>query len=223
MAEDVGLVKGERNGPLERVVLVSTPWPLYSRPSIQLGVLKAYLREQFTGLKVHAIHFYLKVAECIGYRLYRAISESSWLAESVYAALLFPERTKKVEKLFCREVRGKPDLRNVDFKTLTYRVAEVSEGFISGVDWERCGLAGFSVSLCQLTSSLYFIKRIKERFPGLTIVVGGSMFAGDSTRNLFRVFPEIDFVVNGEGELPLSQLVRHLTNSQSLDGEKLVK
>jgi ribosomal peptide maturation radical SAM protein 1 len=93
----------------------------------------------------------------------------------------------------------------------------VSEGLISGVDWERCGLAGFSVSLCQLTSSLYFIKRIKERFPGLTIVVGGSMFAGDSTRNLFRVFPEIDFVVNGEGELPLSQLVRHLTDSQSLD------
>ena len=41
------------------------------------------------------------------------------------------------------------------------------------------------------------------------------MFAGDSTRNLFQVFPEIDFVVNGEGELPLSRLVRHLTDSQS--------
>ena len=41
------------------------------------------------------------------------------------------------------------------------------------------------------------------------------MFAGESTRNLFKVFPEIDFVVNGEGELPLSQLVRHLIDSQN--------
>ena len=202
---------------MERVALISTPWPLYSRPSIQLGALKAYLRAQFPELKVHALHAYLKVAERIGYKLYRAISERTWLAESVYAALLFTERTEEIEKIFCREARGKPLLRSIDFKTLTSQVRDVSEGFISGLDWGRCRLAGFSICLCQLTSSLYFIKRIKQRFPNLAIVIGGSMFAGESTRNLFRVFPEIDFVVNGEGELPLSQLVHHLTDSQNRD------
>ena len=120
-------MKTEQTGPLKRVVLVSTPWPLYSRPSIQLGTLKAYLRRDFPELKVHALHVYLKVAESIGYKLYGAISERTWLAETVYGALLHPERTNEIETLFCREVRGKPDLRNVDFKTLTLRVKEASE------------------------------------------------------------------------------------------------
>jgi ribosomal peptide maturation radical SAM protein 1 len=175
------------------------------------------LKAQFPELKVHALHVYLKVAECIGYKLYGAISERTWLAESVYAALLFPERAREVEKIFCREARGKPHVGKIDFKTLTSQVREVSDGLIDSVDWEHCGLAGFSICLCQLTSSLYFIKRIKQRFPNLAIIIGGSMFAGDSTRNLYKVFPEIDFMVNGEGELPLSQLVRHLTDTQGLE------
>ena len=74
-------MKTEKTDPLKRVVLVSTPWPLYSRPSIQLGTLKAYLRRDFPKLKVHALHIYLKVAESIGYKLYGAISERTWLAE----------------------------------------------------------------------------------------------------------------------------------------------
>ncbi len=208
-------MKQERTDQLESVVLVSTPWPLYSRPSIQLGALKAYLKVQFPTLGVNALHVYLKVAESIGYKPYRAISQRTWLAESVYAALLFPERTGEIERIFYREVRGRPNLRKIDFKTLISQVRDVSDGLINSVDWKRCRLAGFSICLCQLSSSLYFINRIKQGFPNLPIVIGGSMFAGDSTRNLFRAFPEIDFVVNGEGELPLSQLVRHLTDSQN--------
>ena len=72
--------------PLEHIALVSTPWPLYNRPSIQLGALKAYLQQEFPKLQVHTLHLYLKVAESIGYKLYRAISERTWLAETVYAA-----------------------------------------------------------------------------------------------------------------------------------------
>jgi ribosomal peptide maturation radical SAM protein 1 len=208
-------MKVERAAQLKHVALVSTPWPLYSRPSIQLGTLKAYLRAQFPDLKVHALHVYLEVAESIGYKLYGAISERTWLAESVYAALLFPERGKEIEKIFYREVRGKPDLRKVDFKTLTSQVKDVSDGLINSVDWERFGLAGFSICLCQLTSSLYFINRIKQAFPNLPVVVGGSMFAGDTIHSLLQMFPKIDFVVNGEGELPLSRLVHHLRDSQS--------
>jgi ribosomal peptide maturation radical SAM protein 1 len=210
-------VKGESTSQLELIVLVSTPWPLYNRPSIQLGALKAYLKTQSPQLKVHALHFYLKVAECIGYKLYRAISERTWLAESVYAALLFPERTKEIERIFYREARGKPHLRKIDFKTLTSLVRDVSDSFINCVDWEHCGLAGFSICLCQLTSSLYFVKRIKEAFPNVPVVVGGSVFAGDTIHGLLETFPEVDFVVNGEGELPLSQLVGHMKDPGGLD------
>lgn len=198
-----------------KLLLVSAPWPLYSRPSIQIGTLKAFLRKKFPDLKVDAHHFYLKVAEAIGYRRYQAISERTWLAESVYAALLYPERMDTVENFFYRQAKGKPLLQKIVFKNLASQVREVSEAFIHGVDWGDYVLAGFSICLCQLTASLYFIREVKKRFPNLLIVVGGSMFTGDATRNLFKTFPEINVVVNGEGELPLSRLVSDLRKSRS--------
>ncbi len=199
--------------PLKSVVLLSTPWPIFNRPSIQLGTLKSYLKSQFPKLEVVAHHFYLKLAETIGYKLYQAISERTWLAETVYAALLYPERLESTEKLFIKEARGKSLLRDVDFKEMTKRVSEVTDEFIDNENWNNFGLAGFSICLCQLTSTLYFIRRIKLKFPGLPIVVGGSMFTGGSAKNLLKVFSEIDFVIIGEGELPLSQLVRNLKDS----------
>ncbi|MDY6791298.1 MAG: RiPP maturation radical SAM C-methyltransferase [Thermodesulfobacteriota bacterium] len=200
--------------PLKRVVLLSTPWSFFSRPSIQLGTLKSYLRVQFPKLKVITHHFYLQVAERIGYKLYHAISERTWLAETVYAALLYPERFESIEKLFIKEAKGKPLLHDVDFKTLTKRVAKVTDDFIDQEDWDRFGLAGFSVCLCQLTSAIYFIRRIKKRSSSLPVVVGGSMFSGVSAKNFVKLFPEIDFMVIGEGELPLSRLVGNLKNWQ---------
>ncbi|MBW2172981.1 MAG: cobalamin-dependent protein, partial [Deltaproteobacteria bacterium] len=139
------------------------------------------------------------------------------MAETVYAALLFPERKAQIEKVFYREAKGKPRLRGVDFAALASQVSHASDDFIESVEWGRCGLVGFSVALCQLTSSLYFITRIKKAFPNLPIVVGGSTFGGDALRGLLETFPEIDAVVNGEGELPMSQLISHLMNSKSFD------
>lgn len=196
------------------MVLISTPWPLYSRPSIQIGTLKAYLKKKFPDLKVHAHHFYLKIAEAIGYRYYRAVSERTWLAETLYGALLYPDRFDRIQKIFDREAAGKPGLRKINFNTLVGRIRDVSEDFIQRVDWESYGLAGFSICLCQLTSSLYFIRKIKNRFPNLLTVVGGSMFSGDTTGNLFKVFPEIDIMIHGEGERPLGCLVSHLMDSK---------
>jgi len=194
----------------EKIVLVSTPWPLFNRPSIQLGTLKAYLKSQFPDLKVETHHFYLKLAQEIEYKLYQVFSEKIWLSETVYATLLFPERLKKIEKIFNKKKGRNPLLRNVKLDVMAARVKKISDRFISSIDWGDFGLAGFSICLCQLTSSLYFIRQIKQRFPNLTIVTGGSILTRETCRNLLLVFPEIDFAINGEGELPLSRLIHFL-------------
>ena len=194
----------------KQVVLVSTPWPLFNRPSIQLGALKAYLTAKHPGLEVRAHHFYLQLAAAIGYGVYQNISERTWLAESVYAALLYPERAAAIESLFRRRASARPMLKDLDFKAMIAKVEVVSQEFIATVSWERVLLAGFSLCLCQLTAVLFFIKRIKALNPDLPVVVGGSMFTGDSLPRLLRAFPEIDFAVNGEGERPLSLLVGRL-------------
>jgi ribosomal peptide maturation radical SAM protein 1 len=194
----------------DKIALIATPWPLYNRPSIQLGTLKAYLRSIFPDLLVDAQHVYLKLAEAIGYQLYHEISKRTWLAETVYAALLYPERFQQIEKLFNRESGRKSVLRVAGFGNIAPMVKKISDEFINSRSWDEYLLTGFSVSLCQLTSALYFIKRIKEKAPKLIIVIGGSTFSGSTTGELFKLFPEVDAVINGEGELPFSQLITGL-------------
>lgn len=209
-------IGNKRSGLLEKVVLISAPWPLFNRPSIQIGTLKSYLKSQFPDLKVDAHHLYLKVAATIGYQIYQAISKRTWLAETVYGALLYPERLEYIKKIFWRQAARQPSLRKVVFETLIAQVDTVSKAFINSTNWGEYGFAGFSICTCQLTATLYFIKHLKKRFPNLAIVVGGSTFAGESIENIFKVFPEIDVVINGEGEIPLGRLVHHLNHSRRM-------
>jgi len=206
-------MKTDRLTSCKSVALVSTPWPLYSRPSIQIAALKAYLRSQYPDLTVEAYHIYLKVAQTIGYKVYHEVSERTWLAETVYAALLYPKRFESIKKLFCRGSRENPHLRKVEFEKLIRQVQMVSNSFIDHTQWRNFRLAGFSVCLCQLTSALYFIRRIKAKYPRLPIVIGGSGLSADASANLIAAFPEIDFVITGEGELPLSRLVGYLRDT----------
>ncbi len=203
----------EKHNNSKKVALISPPWPLYNRPSIQLGALKAFLLSAHPDLRVDARHFYLDFARTIGYKLYQTISERTWIAESIYAALLYPERFETAEKLFYREIRSKPILKKTGFKSITVQAKKITAAFVDSLQWEDYLLAGFSISLCQLTSGLYIIQRIKDRFPELFIIIGGSTFSGTVTGRFFELFPEVDAVINGEGELPLSQLICHLKAS----------
>ena len=194
----------------KRVALLSTPWPLYNRPSIQLGTLKAYLRSIYPDMQVETHHVYLKLAQSLGYRRYHEISKRTWLAETVYAALLYPERLEQIKKLFIRESDRKSVLSTAGLDSIAAKVKKISDGFVNSRNWDDYLLAGFSVSLCQLTSALYFIKRIKEKFPKLIIVIGGSTFSGSTAEGFFKLFSGVNAVINGEGELPFSQLIAGL-------------
>jgi hypothetical protein len=194
----------------QKIGLISTPWPLYTRPSIQLGTLKAFLQARMPDLQIKVFHFYLLLAEAIGYRFYQEISQRTWLAESMYSALLYPRQRKQAHALFTRESAGNSILRNANFKMLTSRIKKATDAFLSRQNWETYQLVGFSISYCQLTSALYVIKWLKKRYPGLIIVVGGASTSGGAANGLLKKFPEIDLVVNGEGEMPLYHIIHHL-------------
>jgi len=203
-----GIMKEPEPGPEHKgqIALVSTPWPLFDRPSIQLGTLKAFLTERLPDIRIDAFHLYLKVARELGYPIYQAVSERSWIAESPYAALLYPDRIKTVARFWNRKVHGDTRLTSKDFGDLCSQIETVSLAIIEAEPWDSYLLAGFSICLAQLTSSLYFIREIRRRAPGLPIVVGGSACAGTLGEGLVHAIPDIDYVIRGEGELPLLQL-----------------
>jgi ribosomal peptide maturation radical SAM protein 1 len=181
-----------------------------------LGTLKAFLNSRMPELHIDTFHFYLQLAQAVGYKLYHEISERTWLAESVYAALLHPQQFKKTADLFRKESAGNSILRPVKFRALTNRVKQATDAFLSHQNWGAFGLLGFSISFCQLTSALYVIKCIKKKFPELIIVVGGASTSGPVAHGLLERFPEIDIVVSGEGELPLYQIIEHLRKAPLL-------
>jgi ribosomal peptide maturation radical SAM protein 1 len=199
-----------------KIALISTPWPLYNRPSIQLGAIKAYLHAMHPDVEVYADHAFLTIATGLGYPLYHEISERTWLSEAVYAALLYPERFDTIEKFFNRQAKSGSLARKAGFKKITSVIKKTTDAFVASGRWENYQLAGFSISLCQLTSALYFIKRIKQESPQLKIAVGGSTFSGAVTSEFFDRFADVELVVNGEGELPFSQLIGYLKTSEHL-------
>lgn len=201
----------EAPGPLGAVALLSTPWPLFDRPSIQLGALKAYLRQELPNQEVLTFPLYLPVAATLGYALYRPISQGTWIGESLYAALLYPERREILDRFFRRRAASEKGLRAQSFGDLLTRLEAISREIFEGIPWESFLLAGFSVCLGQLLSSLYFLHQARVRAPGLRILLGGSSCAGDMGRSLLDTFPAVDYVITGEGERPLTALVAALT------------
>lgn len=196
-----------------RVLLVSAPWPLFNRPSLPLGALKAYLSTQLPHVRVDASHFFLQVAHALGYDRYHTISQRVWRAEAVFSALLYPEHARHIESLYASTFK-RGDGNSAEFQQLVAQVKTLSDQWLREIDWTVLDLAGFSISFCQVTASLYLISRIKAICPSLPVVVGGSSFSGERSDDLLKTFPCIDYLVMGEGERPLTDLLRLLLNSR---------
>jgi ribosomal peptide maturation radical SAM protein 1 len=190
--------------------LVSAPWPLFNRPSIQLGSLKAYLAHHLPRAAVSVYPLYLRLAEAIGYGDYQRISEHMWLAESVFAALLTPDRCARPQALFRKEARRLKITIEQSFDQLAATADQVSREFAAMIARRGHHVVGFSICLCQFSASVHLIRLVKGLRPDTVVVIGGSALAAESVQGVLAAFPEVDYAITGEGEKPLAGLIRHL-------------
>jgi ribosomal peptide maturation radical SAM protein 1 len=192
-----------------RLALVSMPWPLAHRPSIQLATLKSYLNRHAPDVEVECHHPYLDVANLLGLNTYNRLAERTWVAEAVYAYLMSPDKRREIHALWQREA-GRQGEPTGGLDELARSIERLHETKHLAHPWSSYDLVGFSISLSQLTSSLYLIWKIRALHPHCRVVVGGSNCSEELGRSLLAHIPEIDFVVSGEGELPLLGLIRRL-------------
>lgn len=206
--------------PQLAVALVSMPWPLVNRPSLQLAILKSYVEEKST-CNVTCHHPYLQIAKAVGIDTYARIARSGWAGEALFAPLLFPEMRYQAKRLF-RQSLSKKDPANDDFEKLVDCIDRSISVWLATMRIEDCHLLGLSVCFFQLLPSLYLASRIKEKHPQLPIVFGGSSCSGEVGASIFTTFPQIDYLIRGEGEVSLLHLCRHLVGlEKSLPGEVL--
>ncbi|NOQ46369.1 MAG: RiPP maturation radical SAM protein 1 [Desulfobulbaceae bacterium] len=202
-----------------RIVLASMPWAIFNRPSIQMGALKSYLQTSIDDGVVQSRHIFLEVAQKIGLTNYRIISENSWAGEALYSALLFPEQRTQAGKLFKQELQGQC---SVEFEDLLVLLDEQLQTWIDRENFDDCALLGFTVCFSQLPSTLFACRKIKEHWPDLPIALGGSTCTPSLGRSLLDVFPELDFIITGEGERPLAGLIRFLAGSAPFPGNNVL-
>lgn len=85
---------------------------------------------------------------------------------------------------------------------------------IDRVNWEDTAVLGTSTYTTSLGPSLFLLKKVKEKHPHITTVMGGGVFAddlalgSDNLNTLINEYPWIDHIVIGEGEALLLKLVQ---------------
>jgi ribosomal peptide maturation radical SAM protein 1 len=192
--------------------LISMPWSIFNRPSIQLASLKAYLDHE-TQIETTLFHPYLAAAAALGGNTYHHLAKNSWAGEALYSPLLFPEQQGLAEKLFVKSCAKDTVLAGLDYNNTWQLLEENLDQWLATIDFSSYDLIGFSICFNQLLSSLTAAKRIKAQHPNLPIVIGGSGCVGTIGRSLLNSFSQIDYVISGEGEEALQQLCHFLQSN----------
>src|SRR6266705_3689826 len=205
-----------------RVALVNMPFSSSKYTTIQLGTLASLLKTQGIGVKTY--HLYLHFAYQIGPPLYEVLCEKrGLLGEWLFSHLLFRDNPKNSEypRIFKPIFEAVPRetccpssyLQELKLKGAPQYLTRM----LTEINWSQYKVVGFTSTFDQNVASLTMAKLIKDLHPSVKIIFGGANYDGEMGLEHFRAFPWIDYVVVGEGEVPLPALVRQLLEGKADD------
>ena len=196
-----------------QVALVNMPFSYSKYPSIQLGTLSARLKSQ--GIPVECHHLNVRFAHEIGVPLHELICDKRALfGEWLFSYLLFRNNPKWAEypvvfKPVFEEIARETGSSIGYFEEIATRIApQFLMAMLTGIEWGRYKLVGFTSTFDQNVASLTMAKLIKDLYPDVVIVFGGANYDGEMGMEYVRAFSFIDHAVIGEGEEVFPQLVR---------------
>jgi ribosomal peptide maturation radical SAM protein 1 len=220
-----------------QVCLVQMPYSAVERPSMALGLLKAYLSS--ANISAHVLYANLEFAETVGLDVYKAIEDTpaeSLIGEWTFARAAFPEAGFD-DAAFIDEVGPRLDrfdwfahMRKIhptmDSVSVLTTVRERSVAFVDRIAREVLQL-GPSIVGCtsmfqQHCGSLALLRRVKELAPDVVTMLGGANCEGSMGEVTHREFRWVDFVVSGEADGFFADLCRDiLDNGSQLDPREL--
>ncbi|MGQ9366188.1 RiPP maturation radical SAM C-methyltransferase [Azospirillum sp. ST 5-10] len=194
--------------PGRRVLLVQMPWANLNLPSMALGLLKAVL--DGAGLPCDTLHANLHAAGPLcDVPVYDRLSVDQ-ASELVFSPLYFGSgRSAAAARLAEAVAPGGPDGTRTDgWERLIDAADRFLARLIDTVPWQRYDIVGFSLTFQQTLSSLALARRIKAVRPDVAILFGGASCEGPMGREMLRAFPELDYVVDGEADRTIADVVR---------------
>ena len=211
---------GERQSP--RVMLVQMPWAHAALPSLALGLLKSVLDR--AGVACETLHANVHAVPFLGgVAAYDTMSVER-CAEIAFGPYYFDCTPIQAAQWIGEILADAPVVQSShagDPAALIEGAGALLDWAMQAVDWGRFDLIGFSLTFQQTVPSLALAKRIKAAFPRTRIVFGGACCDGDMGPEMLRSFPEIDFVVSGEGDEALLALARALGQGEDAQPQAL--
>ena len=200
-----------------RTALVNMPFGFHIYPSIQLGTLSTLLKTH--GHEVKSFYLNLHFAHQLDLPVYNELCEQRQLiGEWLFSHPLFGDspgnrqytdvfdsNLKQVSKTIDRPPEFLLDVKEK-------MVPEFLRWAVDSIDWGQYSAVGFTSTFNQNLASVTLAKWIKEKYPAIKILFGGSNFDSEMGVEYFRKFDWIDYVVQGEAEPVLPQLMKALEN-----------
>lgn len=198
------------------VLLISMPLSSPHHPSIGLALIQGSLKAR--GISSRIRHFHLDFVDYCGVSEFELLNDERYflalVGEWIFSTVLYEKRAPDLG--FFTEVLLRHFGRFFSVSTLR-RIASLQprmEGFIAScleaIDWSEYDIVGFSTSFQQTMASLALAKRVKERFPDITIVFGGANCESEMGDALKRHYSFVDVVSSGEAENSFPELVTRL-------------
>jgi ribosomal peptide maturation radical SAM protein 1 len=207
-----------------RVLLTAMPWHSVNTPSLALGILKAAAaRARLEGIEVHDFYASLSWVERI-MRMGRPAQDYEILGNTVFQGIgewIFSAALHGVEEWHTEEFyaasRGFGG-HDRDFVVRLHREApayvEELADRIAGEGWD---VVGFTSTFMQNVPSLALARALKARRPEIVTLMGGCNLDGPQGAAVHRIFPQIDYVVRGEGERAFPALLRALRDGEGFE------
>ena len=191
-----------------KVSLINMPFAALNLPSIGLTQLKSILDEKFGGRVSTAIHYLNHdFALYAGADFYQEVTGSlehhnSGLGEWFFRQAAFAGEAENADEYFGRYYPR----RDAQTQEFTARVREKRRGVVAFLDGliqkyalDDVDVVGFTSMFSQNVASFALARRIKERNPRVTVVMGGANCEHPMGVEIVKHVPQVDYVFSGPG------------------------
>lgn len=211
-----------------KVSLINMPFAALNLPSIGLTQLKTILDEKFGGRVSTEIHYLNHdFALFAGPDFYKEVTGSlehhnSGLGEWFFRQAAFAGEPDNADDYFGRYYPRR-DAQTQGFVARVRErrrgLAEFLDGLIRKYALDDVDVVGFTSMFSQNVASFALARRIKERNPRVTVVMGGANCEHPMGVEIVRHVPQVDYVFSGPGLVSFPAFVaNHLDGAASPAG-----
>lgn len=197
-----------------RIALVNMPFAALYMPSIALTQLRSVVQPEFS-VEIHYLNH--ELADFLGAPAYSLVTEGKGSFESGFGDWYFrqeafpdqPDNTAEFLETFGATLPE--DVLNGWVRVLRPRRARLGEWLESVIDRHRlheADVVGFTSMFYQTVPSLALARRLKERRPDLTVVMGGANCEAPMGRTLVEHAPQVDFAFSGSALVSFPRFLR---------------